>query len=283
MLYTKTLILTIPKIIVVIYIMVENYGFKTGQKESDSLFNERVADNSIKLEQLTNEHFKRRRIFEKRIFFRFVGKKSKKDDYDKQKQSAEIRQDTRELFLMDAKSTLDGVCRRNFTEFWDLEEAQKNNQPYEFKHYIQYSLKEEEMAQEGFEYRSTVGYKLAALADSKNFGDEMYIRFVVPEELILDDDTPEEEVEQWFDGIKDVYVEYDKKTKKGTQTEIFRISKDGLQSYPIDLDTDDDFMLLTDQEARKKAELAEIEKLKYFYKMLGEMELVPIAKTKIEL
>jgi hypothetical protein len=262
--------------------MVENNEFKTGKREeSDDSFNERIADNLDLLEKFIEINFRKRRRFEKRIFFRYLKKENKRKENDSQIQNAELRHDFRTLFVYDSKRTLDSVCRKNFNEFLNLEEAYMAGEPYDFKHFIQYSLKEEEFAQEGFEYRSAVGYRLKARAGSDNENDEMHVRFIIPEGLILDESTPEEEVQDWFEDIKEVYIEYDRKTDLGFQAEIYRVSQEGLQKYPI-IDQVENLNILTDYQKIQSAEKVEIDKLRFLYSMLADMELVPINSTHIE-
>lgn len=262
--------------------MNERFKHAGNGEENANEYNSRVGENFGVLKSLLRRYFDQKLRFEKRVAFGLIGKKEQVKKLKLQRELAEIKQNTRELFLLDSKNILNDVCKKNFNEYMNLNLAYSLAQPYTFSHYIQYSLPSEGVVMAGAESLSAITIRLVEPKGSEDAGDEMHIRFATSDELILDDATGEEDVEDWYESIDEVYVEYDKKTDIGFKTEVFALSGKTFRSFPgVDFFTDEDYETLKDTDKLQTIGEKEADRLKELYQKLGTMKISPYKTTNV--
>jgi len=256
--------------------MKERYDFSGEEQEGGDRPEVRIVDSLNVLKRLLNKYFDEEKRFQKRIVDHISSEKGPT--------TPEIRQETRELFLAKAKELLSKVCMMNYDEFEELESAYLAGQPFVFNSYIQYDLPSAGKAKAGDVDLSAVTFRVVATKAANNSGDEMRIRFATREDIILDNDTSEREVQDWFDNIQEVIVEYDRKTALGFEPEIYAISGEGFMSFPGRFGfTAQDYRDLANLDKRQQIDEQEAQKLQELYDILTDpnMELTPLTTTPI--
>ncbi|MEI6237218.1 MAG: hypothetical protein WCP03_01275 [Candidatus Saccharibacteria bacterium] len=258
--------------------MKDKSEFKFGSGENDEQFNFRVAENWKVLKEFIDKNFDKKATFIERMKSTVKYTKQSKLAGGEQPATGEMRHNARKLFVMDARAILQDVCGKNYEQFTNLEDAYNSGQAYDFNSYISYNLPSENQVVKGDTGLSAVTIKLASGKKTKSGNrDEMYIRFAASEELILDEDTKDVQVVEWFNSIDEIFVEYDEAQEIGYDVNIWSISEQGSRLFtPEDRIIDiDDFDELSDLQKRLDYDKKEINDLELLYKKLADMQIVP--------
>jgi len=179
--------------------------------------------------------------------------------------------------LKDAKNTLLAALGLDAEQYRDISGYKGDPVDYPFDHYLNFFLPSQETAQEGLEFKKTVGFRLVDDIDenSRPVGDEMQIRFILPEDLDLDDTTDELTILDWVTNIKELYIVH----RKATETLYYRVSEEGMQEYePIGESIGEleiEFEYFMDTQTGDRLGYMETIVAADFYKRLGTMKFYP--------
>lgn len=185
-----------------------------------------------------------------------------------------IRLNSALQFLVDSRLTLQDVCNKNIKEFERLLESEEDNI---FHNYIEYTPEGDNLVIEGKTQKQGVGYRMVG-----KYGEEMIIRFAIPEGLILDEDYSESEIMSWLESIKEVNVEHRQRRLFGYRSKLYRISQDGLQRVDEMKDeySDKDLEILQDQKARIALDREDIKDIETLYGKLSKMKVTSFTTSR---
>jgi hypothetical protein len=161
-----------------------------------------------------------------------------------------------------------------------------------FEHFTLFYFAQEQTAKEGEEFKPTVGVKLAEYVDEygRPQGDEIQLRIVIPEDLIITGDTDPAVISAWLDAVSEVYVCHITGNRARRSAAIYRILPEGYQLYSPTEDVDQidingelqSFISgISDVADRAKATLNNTYSIFELLTKLGTFKCVPQRYTKL--
>ena len=98
---------------------------------------------------------------------------------------------------------------RHFSQYLDIDEHQEQA-TYPLQQYLDYSDPSEKTAQQGKKYVETVSFRLVEDIDEDGEaqGDEMIVRFMLPQSFLMAANVGSMEVDNWLATVDEVVVKH---------------------------------------------------------------------------
>lgn len=156
-----------------------------------------------------------------------------------------INQETRRLFVLKARLILQEVLINDIAQHEMLQRQEQKK--FQFDRYHTEHLKEEKIAQLGYEFQPTIGFRLANDVDQygEPVGDILDIRFVAKQNMAIDEQTDPNEIDNLLTNSDEVYIQYTKVDEDNIphRSVLIRVSLEGIQRFNPDINKEiDDFI-----------------------------------------
>jgi hypothetical protein len=196
--------------------------------------------------------------------------------------------DERIAFIQNSKKIIKNAVFKDKEQQTNIETLPDNI----FRHYTLYYFAEEQTAKEGQHFKSTVGVKLTEYIDEhgESQGDEIQLYIVIPEDLIITNNTDSTVISSWLDSVNEVYVCHKTGKVSKRKAAMYRILPEGYQLYSpeedesqIDFDQELQSMIADtpDITALAKMTLNNTASIYELLVKLGTFKCVPQRNTKL--
>jgi hypothetical protein len=220
MLYNFLIKLTIVKYIVVIILMDNMFRHGPGFSGETDDGNQRKADELRKVIRKTKA------LFELKASLYPISRLFKeKAPLDNE------RAEKRAQFIEATKEKLIEASKNNSRQVYDGPET--SGETYIFDHYLSYFNREERTAQQGYNFKETVAFRMVESVsdDGEPYGDELFGHFILPIDFIAAANLNTLNVDEWLNNIDAVYLKIIYDQSKNLMPVEYLISNEGVTTY----------------------------------------------------